>query len=774
MSTNPISEEGSTQSSLTHLDFQNAYQYAVVGTKFTSAGQRIAYARFSSDLLAQLPISIMGEMVLSGSLTQCKEEAMEFPYSFIKSGLVSESEALEGPDTFLGCSVVYISTSNIGARTLRYGMVVDTEWIPTQGMARFYILHADSMSPEVIVSPTSSLRVVSLVNYCFQLFKGKHVAAYRWHAIDEMHDRLSRCWSEIPPTARLGSADVRLKFISDTLSIWPSDSSKLAFFSLSSDSFGSVTWSPIEQLLEYDFYTTHGRTAPKELTIMTSPFLPIKRDDAPREPAFKKSKATKLRDTAKPRSSTPTKRKSGRTVTFDFSDTASATNDDGSSDEDMTSDHVPNTLDSTEPAPIFHGPTPTPGPLPTNTVKIPLTSNTLKFSMPHPDIPTGSSDIPANQREAVSQNENISTNPGQAFARFVDLMGSVTNAAQAASKDKDIRTVKMTASQLNIFNKISNGMCASGGPFVSPQILFDNMQTTWWRFGICFHPVLCMGFFSFDFGRGCLISEFMPEDWVKVQARAEAFEAMDNFSAKAKRLPMPRHLAITCFNDLLSCLNMVIKLTKLLFQQFMVEVLEFMYGFLSDQSRRHLKPSTTLMDHVVRWTNNRLFALRCAVAISDPSAIQIVIDSFHSKAQEWSDIMEVGLQHETANLRSEAITIKAELASLKSAMASKSFNRPQSEGRRQKHGAKKDAKMPDNSKAPFRTITDGIPAHKGKRVCYHNLSAKGCPTGEAECLQKRYCHYIPKPDDIDAPTRAAFVQHFGPFRSELATKIESG
>ena len=69
----------------------------------------------------------MGEMALSGSLTKCKEEAMEFPCSVIKSGLVSEAGALEGPDKFLGCTVIYISTSATGSRTLRYGMVIDTE-----------------------------------------------------------------------------------------------------------------------------------------------------------------------------------------------------------------------------------------------------------------------------------------------------------------------------------------------------------------------------------------------------------------------------------------------------------------------------------------------------------------------------------------------------------------------------------------------------------------------------------------------------------------------
>ena len=162
------------------------------------------------------------------------------------------------------------------------------------------------------------------------------------------------------------------------------------------------------------------------------------------------------------------------------------------------------------------------------------------------------------------------------------------------------------------------------------------------------------------------------------------------------------------------------------------------------------------------------------MAISDPTAIQSVIDSFHPKAQEWSDIMEVGHQQETAELRSQAESFKSQLESLQSLISKKSLSVPtKSESRRSKHGAKRDAKVADASKAPFRTITDGIPAHNGKRVCYHNLSAKGCPTGEAECLKKRYCHFVPKPEAIDATTRAAFVQHFGPFRSELASTIKS-
>ena len=73
---------------------------------------------------------------------------------------------------------------------------------------------------------TRSHHVVYLFGPCrfpgqllLPVMHGKHVAAYRWPAIDEMYDKLSRYWAEIPPTARLSTANVRLNFCSDTLSI---------------------------------------------------------------------------------------------------------------------------------------------------------------------------------------------------------------------------------------------------------------------------------------------------------------------------------------------------------------------------------------------------------------------------------------------------------------------------------------------------------------------------------------------------------------------------
>ena len=66
----------------------------------------------------------------------------------------------------------------------------------------------------------------------------------------------------------------------------------------------------------------------------------------------------------------------------------------------------------------------------------------------------------------------------------------------------------------------------------------------------------------------------MPEDWVKVQVRAEKFDGMDDLSAKAKRPTMPSHLVVNNFTDLLACVDMVITCWKRLFHQFIVDVVQ--------------------------------------------------------------------------------------------------------------------------------------------------------------------------------------------------------
>ena len=76
--------------------------------------------------MQQQPVRIQGERVLSGALTNAPPEMMDFDYAWVTKNLVSQ-EALEGPDTFMGRPVFYVSTAESNARTFSYGMVIDSE-----------------------------------------------------------------------------------------------------------------------------------------------------------------------------------------------------------------------------------------------------------------------------------------------------------------------------------------------------------------------------------------------------------------------------------------------------------------------------------------------------------------------------------------------------------------------------------------------------------------------------------------------------------------------
>ena len=197
-------------------------------------------------------------------------------------------------------------------------------------------------------------------------------------------------------------------------------------------------------------------------------------------------------------------------------------------------------------------------------------------------------------------------------------------------------------------------------------------------------------------------------------------------------------------------MDTVLKLCKLLFQPFMTEVVQHLRDFLSDQSRRHLKPAKPFMVNVIRWVNNRLFAFRYAASVGDLSTIQAVIASFHTNAEEWSDIMEVGQQQEAADLR-------AELAALPSSMGKKpptgEPKKPKKEprGARQPFSADKKDKKASADRPAFSVLTGGCPPVKGKRVCFANLSVAGCPHKEEQCNLKSYCHSIPKKDSLAEP-----------------------
>ena len=767
------------------------YVYACALTIFPSSLTHAAYARFSADELDAMPMRIQGSKVLSGALTGTPAETMEFDSSWVKENLVSEEEALEGPDTFMGRPVVYVTTSALGTRTLSYGMVIDSVWIPHMHQSRFHIL-SRSKEPDVVLASTATMREVSLVNYCFQPLMGKNSFAYRWPLVEATHAAINQAWQTIPTNAKWSTKGVQDKFLGTVSLTLPPGHRELAICDMENN-VGNVVWCPTGQILDFDFYTLHDRIPPKKLTVMSSLLEPLHlQEDAPTEEPLAKKTKTNVKSPKSPKTKSP-RRKSARTVKFmDWSDAADNTQDaDSSADEDADDhdglDTFLSTVHTQAPAPTgplsegvrsmdprFHKQAP--GPIPASLPPVPVflpteavdnqdfQSTNQRPGFPNVAVNQCDSANPTNQHPAMTQFANIL---GQAANHMKQSVDYVANAAQDARRDKDIRTVKMTATQMNVFNKISNGMCASGGAYTSPQVLFDHMQTAWWRMGVCFHPLLCKGFFSFDFGRGCSITEFVPEDWVKVQARAENFDGMDDFSAKAKRPAMPSHLDVNNFTDLLACVDTVLKLCKLLFQPFMTEVVQHLRDFLSDQSRRHLKPAKPFMVNVLRWVNNRLFALRYAASIGDPNAVQAVISSFHTKAEEWSDIMEVGQQQEAADLRAELASLKASMGKKTPTNAPKNPKKEQ-RGARQPFNADKKDKKASADRPAFSVLTGGCPPVKGKRVCFPNLSAAGCPNTEEQCNLKQFCHILPKKESLDEPWRLVFAQYYGPLKTELA------
>ena len=125
--------------------------------------------------------------------------------------------------------------------------------------------------------------------------------------------------------------------------------------------------------------------------------------------------------------------------------------------------------------------------------------------------------------------------------------------------------------------------------------------------------------------------------------------------------------------------------------------------------------------------------------------------------------MEVGQQQEAADLH-------AELSTLRASIGKKSQNNPKKEqrGKLQPFGADKSGDKKDGDRPSFNVLVDRLPAVKGKRVCFPNLSADGCPQSEEECAKKNFCHFTPKKESLDEPWRLAFAHYYGPLKFELA------
>jgi hypothetical protein len=69
--------------------------------------------------------------------------------------------------------------------------------------------------------------------------------------------------------------------------------------------------------------------------------------------------------------------------------------------------------------------------------------------------------------------------------------------------------------------------------------------------------------------------------------------------------------------------------------------------------------------------------------------------------------------------------------------------------------------------ARFQLIRKAMAPHGGKKVCFQNLSAKGCSGATNACSKAEFCHFVPKKSDIPADALMALETEFGALRPEL-------
>ena len=68
----------------------------------------------------------------------------------------------------------------------------------------------------------------------------------------------------------------------------------------------------------------------------------------------------------------------------------------------------------------------------------------------------------------------------------------------------------------------------------------------------------------------------------------------------------------------------------------------------------------------------------------------------------------------------------------------------------------------------IKLLQQAIPPRDGQKVCYMNLTAKGCSGGANKCVKRGFFHFVPKKADISQEARAALAKQFGELRTELA------
>lgn len=673
-------------------------------------------------------------LVKSGSVDPFgKDKFAELPRDYVLRNAVSEAEALDGSRSLIGAHVCKIIEGPSGNRVWMYGTIADCEWLAHESMAVYYLATAED-EPLITVQCTAGMwLLLDMYNFALRLFHKASGALYRLPLVEEKHAQLTNCISGFGN--QKWDAEHNMKKIAEIMSLHRSFAAwtRIPLYSFQS---GLIFWRSTQRCMDHYYYGQQNRSRPKKLPRSLLEQTP---EDVT---ASKKRRVAKSTVVATPKHSR---------LRLDLTATPALGQEDAESDEDLEKFALANTVipeagaidmdreavgeGQAPPDPrAAHPATRQPAsmiPLPGSVNPVSNTQNLFaSISTNHHPVPTSSTNPVAAVSDAANQN------------LLVDYL-------REFKEEKDKAVCKMSKTQLKMFGIISNGKCVNGVPYSDPTQFLSALCAFSRDLGVIYYPTKCKGIFSFDFGQSVFIEEFGYMGWQEISAQCKVVD-MTDFSPKAKRPTLPK---LESISDLLACIDNLVNLAMMVFKVEVVHEISRLKGFLhcnQNEIKEREKQSSVVIARLTDWTNDMFRRLRMGLEAGTVEMMNEYRTRLHVTATEYANVMTSAMWDSIARLK---------------------LGHTASNGSTTNEAAKAKGNG-EHAKARITNIKllrKAVPPRNGQRVCYMNLTAKGCPGGTADkCSRTGYCHFVPKKADISAKALTALEKNYGVLRSELA------
>jgi hypothetical protein len=156
-----------------------------------------------------------------------------------------------------------------------------------------------------------------------------------------------------------------------------------------------------------------------------------------------------------------------------------------------------------------------------------------------------------------------------------------------------------------------------------------------------------------------------------------------------------------------------------------------------------------IVERLSDWTNDMLRRLRMGSEAGTSEMLNEYRTCLHVNASEYAHVMTSAMWDSIARIKSFHHSTEG---------------LPVARDGFRKGGERENVK---EQIARFQLIREAIPPHVGKKVCFQNLTAKGCSGGANKPSKDGFCHFIPKKSDIPMDALMALETNFGSLRTEL-------